>query len=121
MKIILSNIELYGYHGIHDLEKKVGLNFQVDANIEFSEKGIITELNQTVDYGNVFEIIKKEFNVTESLLEALVERIAASIKASYPFISTISLRIIKKGAYIEGMKGDVGVEITKNYILDQLS
>jgi dihydroneopterin aldolase len=121
MKIILNNIEFYGYHGIHDLEKKVGLNFQVDATIEFSEKSIITALNQTIDYGAVFTIIKQEFNVTESLLETLIERIASAIKDSYPFISRISLRIIKKGAYIEGMKGDVGVEFTKNYIPDQLS
>lgn len=118
MKIILNNIELYGYHGVHDLEKKVGLIFQVDANIEFSEKSIITELHQTIDYAAIFSIIKNEFKVTESLLETLVERIVISIKSSYPFISKISLRIIKKGAYIEGMKGDVGVEINKNYIVD---
>ena len=118
MKIIINNIELYGYHGIHELEKKVGLYFEVDANIEFIEKTGITELNETVDYATVFSIIKNEFIITESLLETLVERIAASIKASYPFISTITLRIIKKGAYIEGMKGNVGVEITKFYNLD---
>ena len=121
MKIMLSNIELYGYHGIHELEKKVGVNFEVDACIEFIEKTIITELYETIDYAAVFSIIKNEFKVTESLLETLVERIAASIKASYPFISVITLRIIKKGAYIEGMKGDVGVEVTKNYILNKVS
>ena len=118
MKIILNNIELYGYHGIHELEKKVGLNFEIDACIEFIEKTVITELHETIDYAAVFSIIKKEFKITESLLETLVERIAASIKASYPFISTITLRIIKKGAYIEGMKGNVGVEFIKIYNLD---
>jgi len=118
MKIILNNVELYGYHGIHELEKKVGFNFVVDAYIEFIEKTVIAELHETIDYAAVFSIIKKEFIVTESLLETLIERIAASIKTSFPFISTITLRIIKKGAYIEGMNGNVGVEVTKSYNLE---
>lgn len=115
MKIILSNIELIGYHGVHELEKKVGLIFQLDSTIEFNEKDPIVELNDTIDYGIVISIIKKEFQITESLLEPLANRIANSINAIYPFISSITLRIIKKGAYIQGLKGDVGVEIFKVY------
>ena len=118
MKIILNNIELYGFHGIHDLEKKVGLYFDIDTTIEFMEKNVITELKDTIDYGTIFTIIRNEFKIKESLLESLAERIASSIKSSYPIISTLSLRITKKGAYIEGLKGNVGVEITKFYNLD---
>ena len=119
MKIILSNIELFGYHGVHELEKKVGLIFQLDSTIEFIEKESIVEINDTIDYGIVFSIIKKEFQITESLLEPLANRIADSIKTFYPIISSISLRIIKKGAYIQGLKGNVGIEICKVYNLNK--
>jgi dihydroneopterin aldolase len=116
MKILLKDIELYGFHGVHELEKKVGIAFKVDAIIEFNEKDYISDLTDTIDYEIVFSIIKSEFVIKESLLECLAIRIINSIKAKFPFISAISLSIIKKGAYIEGLNGNVGVELTRNFL-----
>ncbi len=118
MKILLKEIQLYGYHGIHELERKVGVLFQLDVSIEFSDNRVIKNIEDTIDYSRVFSIIKREFSLTEQLLEILAERIASSLKVSFPYISNTSLRIIKKGAYIDGLIGSVGVELNKDYNID---
>jgi dihydroneopterin aldolase len=116
MKILLRDLEFFSFHGVHELEKKVGTIFLLDATIEFEENKLITDLHHTIDYEVVYEVIKKEFSSTESLLEVLAEKIAQAIKIRFPFVSQIILRIIKKGAFIKGLSGHVGVELTKNYI-----
>lgn len=116
MKILLRDLEFFSFHGVHELEKKAGAIFLLDVTIEFNEKKLITDLDDTIDYEVVYGIIKEEFSSTESLLEVLAEKIAEAIKFCFPFVSQINIKIIKKGAFIKGLSGHVGVELTKNYI-----
>lgn len=115
MKIILKDIELYGYHGVHELEKKVGVSFLVNMcmNIDIDQPDI--SLDETIDYAIVLSILKVEFNQPSSLLESLAIRIAASVKLTFPQLLGISINIMKIGAPIENFLGCVGIEYEKSY------
>ncbi len=115
MKIILNNIELYGFHGVHELERIVGVNFMVDIVLQINVKENDIQLHDTIDYAAVFSILKTEFAIPTLLLESLAIKISDAIKAQFPKLSSISIKIMKIGAAIDGLQGKVGIEYDKSF------
>ena len=62
MQIILKDIVLFGYHGVHPLEKKVGTPFRINIQINLDSSVSVQSLSDTLDYAQVFDILKKEFH-----------------------------------------------------------
>jgi dihydroneopterin aldolase len=115
MKIILNDIELYGFHGVHELERKVGVNFIVDITmqINLTEKNL--QLHDTIDYAEVFSILKTEFAIPTVLLESLAIKISEAIKNRFPQLLSVSIKLMKIGAAIDGLQGKVGIEFEKSF------
>jgi dihydroneopterin aldolase len=113
MQIILNDILLHGFHGVHPLEKKVGTAFRIDIQIDLDPSVSVQNLSDTVDYAEVFTLLKKEFQVAEDLLEVLTERIISSIALLSSNITTIDISIVKTNAPIAGFQGEVGVRLKK--------
>lgn len=114
MQIILKDVTLFGLHGVHPLEKKVGTPFKINIQIDLDPGLSIQSLNDTLDYAEVFATLKKEFQVTEDLLEVLIERIITSIALLSSNIKTIDISILKLNAPISGFQGEVGVRKQKH-------
>jgi dihydroneopterin aldolase len=114
MQILLKDVTLFGLHGVHPLEKKVGTPFRINIQIDLDPGLSIQSLNDTLDYAEVFATLKKEFQVTEDLLEVLIERIITSIALLSSNIKTIDISIIKLNAPISGFQGEVGVRKQKH-------
>ena len=58
MRISLSNLEFFGFHGLYEGEKKIGNQFLVDIQIDFTPTVlIVNELDQTIDYVLVLSLI----------------------------------------------------------------
>ncbi len=84
--IEISALKLYGRHGVADQERTVGNTFSYDITLRYPfMRGAETDdLNATINYAEVVEIVKR-VNATPSLLlenvalrivEALTERFA---------------------------------------------
>jgi dihydroneopterin aldolase len=114
MQILLKDVTLFGLHGVHPLEKKVGTPFRINIQIDLDPGLSIQSLNDTLDYAEVFATLKKEFQVTEDLLEVLIERIITSIALLSSNIKTIDISIFKLNAPISGFQGEVGVRKQKH-------
>lgn len=112
MQIILKDILLFGYHGVHPLENKVGTNFKIDLLIDMFDKEIIN-LHDTIDYAEVFKVLKQEFAVTEKLLEVLADRILNAIFSKFHHILQIEIQIMKVDPPIPSFQGMVGVKKIK--------
>ena len=113
MQIILKDVVLFGFHGVHLLEKKVGTPFRINIIIELEEITPVQELHDTLDYAKVFDTVKEEFKTTEDLLEVLIDRLFISIAALSSKIKTIDISILKLQAPINGFQGEVGVRKQK--------
>ncbi len=71
--IHLHNLLFFSYHGIHEEEKTLGNEYEVNADVVFHEDEIIiTSIHQTIDYTEVYEIIKQRMNIPCPLLETIV-------------------------------------------------
>jgi len=114
MQILLKDVVLFGLHGVHPLEKKVGTLFRINIQIDLDPSVSVQSLSNTLDYAEVFATLKKEFQVTEDLLEVLIERIISSIALLSSNIKTIDISIIKINAPINGFQGEVGVRKQKH-------
>lgn len=78
-KLVIHNLELFGYHGVYPEEQEKGQRFWVDVELEgdFAAKD---ELSETVDYSKVIEKIKqissaKRFRLIESFAKAIAEEL----------------------------------------------
>jgi len=115
MQIILKDLILFGYHGVHPLEKKVGTPFNMNITIDLAINQSIISLENTLDYAKVYDAVKREFKQVEDLLEVLLERIISAIQQLSNQITVIDITLEKLNAPIKGFKGKVGVRLIKSF------
>lgn len=116
ISIHLNHLEFFGYHGILPEEKILGGNFVVDAQISFKEhEDVIHSIKQTIDYGDIFNIIQQRMSNPTPLLEEIVMDIGTTIKQQFEQVSSITISLKKLHPPITGLQGSVGVTWKKDY------
>ncbi|HAH35340.1 MAG TPA: dihydroneopterin aldolase, partial [Algoriphagus sp.] len=72
-KVALEGIEFHAYHGAYPEESILGNRFTLDLELETNFKKAMLEddLNATVDYSKLYQIIKARMDVKVKLLEHL--------------------------------------------------
>jgi len=106
--IELKGLQFYSFHGLYAEEKKVGGEFVVDVLAKLdSSHHEVSSIKETVNYAEVFEIIKKEMDQPRELLETLTQSIAKKIHDKFSSIIEIEVRVIKKVPPIAGFNGTV--------------
>ena len=115
MRISLNKLLFVGYHGLYPEEKKLGNNYSVEIDIDFMPKqGVIDQLDQTIDYVNVYAIVKKWMEIPTPLLETLVGKIADDILSSQTLANKVFVKITKLHLPISSFEGNVSVKIEKS-------
>ena len=119
MIIHLNSIRFYAYHGCLPEETKIGGNYSVDVTIEtdFSEAAKTDNLNLTVDYCDVFEIVKKEMAIPSKLIEHVGRRIALSLLNSIPLIDAVKVCVTKIAPPMNGDVESVSITIEEKRTL----
>jgi len=113
--IYLNNLHFHAYHGLFDEEKIIGNEFIVNVEIVLLNEQIISDLNQSIDYSKVYEIIKDLMNTPTPLLETLVVNISNAIYTFDNNIKEISIKIEKKHPPIQNFIGNVAVSYKKAF------
>ena len=95
--IELKNMMFHARHGVLEREKKVGNTFTVSLKLylNLSVAGQSDRLEDTLNYADVFEIVKKEMAIPSNLLEHVASRIVQAIKQAFPQIVKIQIRLAK--------------------------
>lgn len=114
MRIVLRNIRLYAYHGVMPQEKTVGdwytINLQLIVNNEKATES--DNLNDTVSYADVFDIVRNEMCIRSKLLEHVCGRICRSILDKCPLVSEVSISMLKNNPPMGSECTGCGVELT---------
>ena len=117
-KITIKNLNLFGYHGVKESEKKNGQNFLFNVEIVLDSKKFkdTDNLEDTLNYSTAIEIIKN-INASQrcNLLETLSRIIANRIMRMSPLVEKVSVKIEKTSPPIKENIESVGVE----YMLDR--
>lgn len=111
MQIFLHNLKWTGEHGVAEPEKNWGTTFIINVTLQVEEKERYDGLSQSADYQSVYELIKREFSIRESLLENLAIRIYDRLIECFPSILHVEISIAKEDPPIKGFSGRVGVQL----------
>lgn len=113
--IHLKKLQFFSFHGIHEEEKILGNEYEVNADVAFDEKGAITKIDETINYEKIFELIKQRMNIPTPLLETLAQDIAHKVYAADNRVRSISVSVEKKNPPIANIQGSVSVNYTKEF------
>jgi 7,8-dihydroneopterin aldolase/epimerase/oxygenase len=96
-KIVLDGMEFYAYHGHLKEEQVIGTMFIVDLEIECdtSKAESSDQLQDTVNYLEVYKCVKRVMEQKSHLLENVARRILDSVKSSFPGIGSLKVKISK--------------------------
>jgi len=108
-KINIRGICIYAYHGCLPEEAVIGGDYVVNIclDFDFSKAAETDNLKDTIDYQNVYRIVKKEMAVRSNLIENVAKRIAEHLKNSFPAVKTFSVEVIKRNPPIGGEVDEV--------------
>jgi dihydroneopterin aldolase len=102
--IKISGIKLYAYHGCLEEEANIGCHYIVDVAIEadITEAAAKDDLNKTVDYVVVYDVVKKEMAVRSKLIEHVAKRIADALLKKVSRIKNVDVTVKKLNPPING-------------------
>jgi len=116
MIVALHGAEFFAHHGFYPEEQKLGNCFIVDIEVGFRPTGDVNEdeLNNTVNYEQLYNIACEEMKQTKKLIETVAQAIIDEIKKQYAFVETIQVGIKKLNPLV-GAKTKYS-SVTINYI-----
>lgn len=97
-RITLAGFRLFTHVGCTPEERKVGqhLEFDVDVFLDARAAGRADDIDASVDYAKLFEVVRDAVTRGESkLLEAVAERAAAAVLAM-PRVERVVVRVRKE-------------------------
>jgi 7,8-dihydroneopterin aldolase/epimerase/oxygenase len=116
LTIHLEKLRFFAYHGLYELEKKVGNEFEVNISVSFkTENKILTNFSETINYITVYEIVRDEMQKPRELLETLITELAGKIKDRFPQVLKLQIKLFKLNAPLENFEGKMGVELVKQW------
>ena len=96
-KIELSNIHLYAYHGVLPQENKEGGWYTLNLQATISNLDSIKSdnLQTTVNYAEIYEVVCNEMKIPSQLLEHVCGRILEKLFAKFESIEEIEISLTK--------------------------
>jgi 7,8-dihydroneopterin aldolase/epimerase/oxygenase len=116
MTIHLEKLRFYGYHGLYVQEKKLGAWFELDLTLEWPDADRpIRHLHETINYVDVYDLVKLRMTEPEDLLETLAMELAALLKEHFAALTSVHIRVAKINPPLLNFQGLIAVEYRKNF------
>ncbi|MDO5616875.1 MAG: dihydroneopterin aldolase [Cruoricaptor ignavus] len=116
-KIIIENLKIYAFHGVLPEENVTGtyylINVEMHANLWKASE--TDNLNDTINYAEVNDIIHQEMKIPSQLLEHVVGRIINKINENFSKIEYIKVKLTKTSPPMKGEMDGVSVEMEKQF------
>lgn len=111
--IHLHNLRFHAYHGVLAQERRTGGEFIVNVRVAYPLRQAMQtdNVDDTLNYAELFEIINKEMQTPSSLLEHVAGRIGESIFRHFAQVSSVWLTIAKKNPPMGADSDGAAVEV----------
>ncbi|MBL0743225.1 dihydroneopterin aldolase [Chryseolinea lacunae] len=113
--ISLEGLEFHAFHGVYAHERESGNWFEIDVSVEtdFSKGAANDELEGTVNYVTIFQIVKAEMEKPSKLLETVAEKIVNDILTQLPSALSVKLKLSKINPPIGGKCARATIQLEK--------
>ena len=113
VKITLETMKFHAFHGVMEDERIIGGTFLVDILYIIETDAIETDrIEDTINYAEIFEIVKAEMQKPSNLIEHVAGHIIKVVKNNFPQISHITIKISKLNPPVDGEMEKASVSIT---------
>ena len=111
--IFLDEARFHAYHGVLSQENTVGQDFPVSARCGVDMTAAIAHdrLEEALDYGALYNLIKDEMAQPSQLVEHVSGRIAQRVFRDFPQVTSLDLKITKLNPPFGGDCNGAGVEL----------
>ncbi len=111
--IYLRGVRFHAFHGVMPQERAVGADFAVDLRIGYDVSRAMRsdEVEDTLNYAEVYAVVKREMAQPSQLLEHVAGRIAEALAAAFPAIRSVDLAVTKQNPPMGADSKGAGVEI----------
>lgn len=115
-KIYLEQCRFKAKHGVFSEEKTIEGEFVVDVVLttDFSKAASADDLEGTINYAEIYQVIEQEMLIPSRLLEHLADRVVNSIFKHSLQVKVVQLKVCKTHPPIKGEIGAVCVEIQES-------
>jgi len=113
--ILLENMVFHAKHGVFAQENIVGNTFIVNLKIKtssLSEAFINDDIEDTLNYADVYDIVKEEMAIPSKLLEHVGYRIIKRLKGFSEKVTWVELKISKQNPPVDGQVEYASVILT---------
>ena len=95
--ICLHEVRFYAFHGVMPQERSVGGEFFVSVKVGYPlEKAMSSDdVADTLNYAELYELVKKEMMLPSSLLEHVMGRIVEALEKAFPKVTSVEVKIKK--------------------------
>ena len=97
LQIALENMEFFSYHGLYPDEKVTGGKYTVAVYIDeqCAENKEFKGINEVINYELVYDIVKKEMEISRDLIEEVASNIMRKINMTFNNLENITVYITK--------------------------
>ena len=94
----LHGIELFGYHGVLEEERREGQSFLFDLDVEVGDGALSDRIEDAVDYRELVTVVREVSDGRRfDLIEALAAAVADAVVARFP-VERVRVRVRKRPA-----------------------
>lgn len=96
--ILLENLKFHAFHGVMPQETLVGNEYTIDLKmaVELSSVFKSDDVADTINYAEVYAVIKKEMEIPSKLIEHVAYRILEALKNSFNQVVGVELKLSKR-------------------------
>ena len=115
MTVTLNKLRFYAYHGALPQERVVGGDYEVTLRVTLPATPAACEHDQlcgTVNYADLYQLVKSEMAIPANLLEHVAWRIGKAVRSHHPEVESVSVSITKVNPPIGAACQGATVELT---------
>lgn len=107
-------MQFHAYHGCLDFEKRDGNTFLVSVKMKLDTylAGITDNLEDTLNYQEVYDVVKREMEIPSNLIEHAAQRILDALAREFSQIQSVYVKLTKLNPPLGGDVEGVSIELS---------
>ena len=112
--IRINDMRFYAHHGCFEQERAIGTHFRVDLSFttDTSRAEVSDNIEDTVSYLDVYQVVKGEMAKPSNLLEHVARRVGEAVLAQFAAVEDVTVMVYKLNPPLGGQMDSVSVEVT---------
>ena len=113
-QVYIQNMRLHAFHGVMEQERRVGNEYVVNVVVDYPLEVACNsdDVNDTLSYAELADLIRQEMAVSSNLLEHVAQRIGNAVIREYPETESVLIDIRKIAPPMSADCDGAGVRVT---------